>query len=160
MENTCISVPLHCSASSTSAVVYHVSVTESITLPGYSQMLIPGKLQSPPNSSTAVGCIQPCDKFLDTYSVAMASVVTAADEDGYVPIRLQNFLPRPATIRKGTLLGTFNSEMTVLDDSQEQPVEETGACAQVEALEAKPHELFQLDHIPKNHIQAIQDGKR
>eukprot|EP00117_Sycon_ciliatum_P007004 scpid29770/ scgid10288/ Retrovirus-related Pol polyprotein from transposon 17.6; Protease; Reverse transcriptase; Endonuclease len=145
-----VSVPLCSSARKSAAPVYRVSLQESVTIPSYTQLIVPGHLQSASEAPTEVGWLNPSDKFLDTYSLGMAGVIASPDLHGRVPIRLQNFRPRPTTVRKGTLLGTFEVDVTVDD---ELPVTATGteddfSCATVDsATPHSPSDLFHLDHI-------------
>eukprot|EP00117_Sycon_ciliatum_P025918 scpid18163/ scgid5290/ Retrovirus-related Pol polyprotein from transposon 412; Protease; Reverse transcriptase; Endonuclease len=135
--------------------VYRVSLQESITIPGYAQVIVPASVPVTSITTSDVGWVQPGDAFLHRYTVAMAGVVAIPDSEGQVPIRLQNFSPQPKTLRKGTVLGTFDTDIDIEEEPQPDAKAPEAICGQVNASTA-PHQLFNFDNVSPSHHSSLQ----
>eukprot|EP00117_Sycon_ciliatum_P048005 scpid84504/ scgid34234/ len=165
LETANCSVPLQ-SANQQSHTVYRITLAHKVTIPAYSQIIVPGKLESNDTMPTSAGCIIPSDKFLSKYHIAMASVVASPDCAGTVPIRLQNLHSRPATIQKRYDIAQFDCNVLVDDDSSlDDDQDEPSQCnyATEEPNTSVPHELFRLDHLDtsaKAELAQVLDANK
>ena len=144
------SVPMRSATFKGSAFICRVSLHEAVTVPSYSQVIVPGQVHCDSDIPTDVGWVSPCDRFLATHNIGMAGVIAKPDAKGFVPIRLQNFMPRPTTVRKGTMLGVYDTDITVDDASaSDSATDDTCVtCSHVNVSAVKnAHEYFHLDHV-------------
>ena len=137
--------------------VYRLKLAESVTLPPYSQVIVPGKIQCDTSYPVAPGFIDPSKKFLEKYNVAMAGVLVQPDHSGRVPIRLQNFLSRPTTIAKNYDLAEFVGNVEV--EEEDADCVSVNACnsAQQEIPPEERHKLFNLQHLAEVDIHRMTD---
>ena len=137
--------------------VCRVSLDVSVTVPAYSQIIVPGKLETEGKMSDS-GWIQPVDSFLSKHTLGMAGVLATPDESGCVPIRLQNFLPHPTSVPKNTYVGMYDPDVSVDEDSpsdSDSDLNSTSMCNNVNSSSSAPHATFDLNHIAETDLPSI-----
>ena len=129
--------------------VYRVHIDQSVTIPPYSQVLVPGHIKSE-HLPSSVGFVNPNKNFLETYSVAMAGVVAIPDNLGRVPLRLQNLLPTPTTISRHAEVAHVDFDISVDTESSVDLDRECGTTCNVVSEgqpPGNPSHLFDLQHL-------------
>jgi len=146
----------------TSPVVCRVHLAHSVSVPPYTQVVVPAQLRPEADelAPTCTGLIMPSTKFVTKFSTAMAGMVATPDESGRVWVRLQNFLPRTTTIPKNYEIAQFDSDIIIDPEESAVPVaqDEEKTCNTVrESASPQPEDLFDLNHLAPPEKAAIVD---
>ena len=134
--------------------VFCVKLVDSVTLPPYSQIIVPGKIQSEGVHALSAGMLEPSKKFVEKYNVAMAGVVVTPDLTGRVPIRLQNLLSTPTTIAKHYEVAQFDCDVDVDENENEESVNVCNAVREGQLL-GEPLEKFNLRHLSADNQSRV-----
>ena len=115
--------------------VCRVTLSDDITLPARSEVILEGKIEGiceGPN----VGIFEPADTLASKYDLLVARVVSAPTTNR-IPLRAVNVSPEPMVLHRGTHVGQFELDVSVLDKSG---LPERNGCEWgVEALESELH---------------------
>ena len=90
----------------------HVALCQAITVPGYSQVISPARVDLPETNSSQsspAGIVEPVESFLEKYYIGAAQFFSKVSPDRTVPVRFQNFLPDPVTIQAKTVVAKFST---------------------------------------------------
>ena len=106
------SVDLHCGGGGEGIsvdVCGRVSVAETVTIPGYHEMVFPAKFEGNGLcSGSGTSIVEPSPNFADRHSLLMARVV-AQPRGNVVPVRLINPYTDPVILYKDATLGTITA---------------------------------------------------
>ena len=97
------SVKINCKNSG-SVECCRLSLAETVTVPGFHEMLMLARIGVA--SDKVTGIIEPSPGFADKHAVMMARVLAEPKGD-LVPVRMINSSPDPVVLYQGTTLGTF-----------------------------------------------------
>ena len=133
-----------------------VQLAESVVLQGYSQLITQGRLRDTEFMSPSCGMVEPTESFVDKFCVSAARVVTTVSENSTVPVRLQNLLPRPVTINRGTVVGMFEScFVEKAAEAADEPDCTAESCNAADMC-SDPVELFDLSHLDTEEAAAVR----
>ena len=81
---------------------YRVSVSETVTLPPRSEVIVSGKIRESQHSSFEVGIVEPADDFRKVDKALVGR--TLVNNNGEIPLRLMNVSQQPQTLYEGTII--------------------------------------------------------